>query len=90
MSKSKHIKPLVLAILSASVAAASSTNVAAEKSNTPESEKCYGIAKKGMNDCAGHDHTCQGLSKVDRDTGEYLFVLKGTCKKIVGGKLKPE
>jgi len=54
-------------------------------------EKCYGIGKKGMNECGGKGtgHSCQGQSKVDGAPNEWMLVLKGTCKKIVGGNTEP-
>jgi len=76
------IKTLVSAILAVSVISGTSVSVAAEK---PSAEKCYGISKKGMNDCAGNNHTCQGQSLKDGDAKEFLYVLEGTCQKIVGG-----
>lgn len=56
-------------------------------SEKPPVEKCYGIAKKGMNQCADllHKHTCEAMSPVDGDPNEWIFVLQGTCHKIVGG-----
>ena len=51
-------------------------------------EKCYGIVKKGNNDCAGHDHSCQGQATKDQDPDEWIFLPEGTCKKIVGGEVK--
>jgi uncharacterized membrane protein len=51
---------------------------------SPDQEQCYGIAKKGENDCANEagNHTCSGLSKVDYDGGEWRAVKKGTCEKV--------
>lgn len=51
-------------------------------------EKCYGVAKAGQNDCATAKHSCAALAKVDRDPDEWKFVPKGTCKKM-GGRLEP-
>ena len=48
-------------------------------------EKCAGIAKKGMNDCAANGHTCAGQAKKDRDANEWIYVPTGTCAKIAGG-----
>jgi uncharacterized membrane protein len=56
--------------------------LAADDANT---EKCYGIAKAGKNDCAGTPHSCQGQSKVDRDANDWIKVPKGTCDRIAGG-----
>lgn len=50
----------------------------------PDQEQCYGIAKKGENDCANAagTHSCSGAAKVDYDGGEWKGVKKGTCEKI--------
>lgn len=48
-------------------------------------EKCYGIAKAGKNDCAGAAHACAGQGKVDKAPTEWIKVPKGTCDRIVGG-----
>ena len=51
-------------------------------------EKCAGIVKTGMNDCGTSKHACAGQAKMDGDPNEWIYVPKGTCAKIVGGKLK--
>jgi len=55
-----------------------------------EAEKCYGVAKAGLNDCASAAgvHSCAGQSKADHDPGEWVYLPKGSCEKIVGGSLK--
>ena len=53
------------------------------------SEKCYGVALKGQNDCAaGPGTTCQGTSTADFQGNSWKFVQGGTCANIVvpGGK----
>jgi uncharacterized membrane protein len=86
MSKeNKTVKTLISAILAVGIASGAASSLAEEKSEKPKAEKCYGIAKKGMNDCAGNNHSCQGQSTKDGDPGVYLYVLEGTCQKIVGG-----
>ncbi len=51
-------------------------------------EKCYGVAKAGKNDCAsGPGTTCAGTSKTDAQGDAWTFVLAGTCEKLVGGSL---
>ncbi len=87
MSNTSIAHALFTAILAVGVSTTSKSTLAADK--TPPVEKCYGIAKKGMNDCAGNSHPCQGQSAKDNDPGEYMLVLEGTCKKIVGGKPEP-
>lgn len=46
-------------------------------------EKCYGIALAGKNDCAaGPGTTCAGTSKVDYQGNAWTFVDAGTCADI--------
>jgi uncharacterized membrane protein len=49
-------------------------------------DKCYGVAKAGQNDCGTTKHGCATLSKVDRDPTDWKMVPKGTCEKL-GGKV---
>ncbi len=56
----------------------------------PGFEKCYGIAKAGANDCGGNGHACAGQAPKSGDKGDWVYVPKGTCKKINGGMLKGE
>ncbi|PIB95826.1 DUF2282 domain-containing protein [Caulobacter sp. X] len=45
-----------------------------------DSEKCYGVAKAGQNDCkAGAGTSCAGTSKVDYQGDAWKHVPKGTC-----------
>ena len=45
-----------------------------------QSEKCYGVALAGHNDCkAGPGTSCAGSSKVDYDGQAWKMVPKGTC-----------
>ncbi len=48
-------------------------------------EKCAGIAKAHMNDCASKAHSCAGQSTKDSDPNEWVYVPTGTCAKIAGG-----
>jgi uncharacterized membrane protein len=60
---------------------------AADDAKADSTEKCYGVAKAGKNDCAGAAHSCQGQSKKDADAREWIKVPKGTCDRLVGGTL---
>ena len=51
-------------------------------------EKCYGVAKAGQNDCGTSKHGCATLAKADRDPEDWKLVPKGSCLKL-GGKLEP-
>jgi uncharacterized membrane protein len=47
-----------------------------------DSEKCFGVAMQGKNDCAaGPGTTCAGTSKIDYQGNAWKFVPKGTCEQ---------
>lgn len=49
-----------------------------------DTEKCFGVAMKGKNDCkAGAGTTCAGTSKMDHQGNAWSMVPKGTCEKTV-------
>lgn len=52
-------------------------------------EKCYGVAKAGMNDCFFSGNSCAGTSVRDNEPGAWIYVPSGTCRKITGGTLEP-
>jgi uncharacterized membrane protein len=52
-------------------------------------EKCYGVSRAGKNDCQTVSSSCAGTSKKDAQADAWISVPKGTCEKIVGGKLTP-
>lgn len=47
-------------------------------------ERCFGIALAGQNDCAGAQHACSGQSTVDFDPSDYKLVPTGTCLQLGG------
>ena len=49
-------------------------------------EKCFGVAKKGQNDCGTSEHACSHHAAKDNDPNEWVSVPEGTCEKL-GGKL---
>ncbi len=55
-----------------------------------EMEKCFGVAKAGMNDCSSNksSHSCAGQATKNNDPMDFVAVPKGTCDKIAGGTLK--
>ena len=71
--------------VAAALAAALAAPVAAQAQGM--TEKCYGIAKAGRNDCQTAKSSCAGTSKADTQADAWVAVPKGTCDKIVGGKL---
>ena len=67
-------------------------SVTAQPVATPkDSEKCYGVATAGKNDCGTAKHACAGLgAKVDKDPNEWKYVAKGTCEKVGGKTTAPK
>jgi uncharacterized membrane protein len=55
---------------------------------TYTSEKCFGVAAKGGNDCGTATHGCAGESTKAKDSASWIYVPAGTCKKIEGGTTK--
>lgn len=84
MSKTKKV--MTTAALTAFVAGA---GVAAQDAHAAKNdyEKCAGIVKAGMNDCAANGHSCAGQAKVDNDPNEWIYVPSGTCDKLAGGTI---
>ena len=51
----------------------------------PTSDKCYGVALAGKNDCAaGPGTTCAGTSKVDYQGNSWKHIAKDACLKMGG------
>jgi uncharacterized membrane protein len=54
-----------------------------------ESEKCYGIAKAGKNDCQTANSSCAGTSRRDGQKDAWIYVPAGTCDRLVGASTQP-
>ena len=71
-----------------SIAAATVTLVPGASAQDAQPEKCYGVSRAGMNDCAaGPGTSCAGTSTADGQKNAWLYVIAGSCEKIVGGSL---
>ena len=77
------------AILAAAVSSLVALTTAAFAADAGNSEKCYGVAKAGKNDCAGAAHACAGQGSKNSSPKEFISLPKGTCERIVGGSLTP-
>lgn len=77
------------ALIAAALATVCATG-AANATAAADTEKCYGVAKAGQNDCGAADgsHSCSGQAKTDNAPVEWKYVPKGTCEKA-GGKTTP-
>ena len=84
----KNTTRLLRCTFAAAIAASLSLGVTNAFAAKAGMEKCLGIAKAGMNDCGNSKHACAGQAKNDRDADEWVYVPKGTCGKIAGGKVK--
>ncbi len=79
MTPIKTAAPFLAAIAAISVAGAAQ----AQNSSTKPTEKCYGVAKAGKNDCkAGPGTSCAGSSTKDFQGSAWKLVPKGTCLTI--------
>lgn len=75
-----------LAVLSAIATAVAATPALAHEEAKATTEKCYGVAKAGQNDCTGNGVAgCAGASTKNGDG--FILVPKGLCEKLVGGSL---
>jgi len=72
-----------------SLAVVSLMALALDAAAAPEAktEKCYGVAKAGKNDCAANSHACAAQAKKDNDPREWVMVPRGTCLGMPGGSL---
>jgi uncharacterized membrane protein len=73
--------------IAAALSAALLLGAAAEAQAQGTSEKCFGISKAGKNDCQTATSSCAGTSKKDHEASAWISVPKGTCEKIVGGRI---
>ena len=74
-------------LLAVAVGAATATTAPAQAA---DSEKCFGVAKAGKNDCQTPVSSCAGTSKADSNAQAFILVPKGTCDKLVGGSTAPK
>jgi uncharacterized membrane protein len=81
----KCANTLIHAALS-SLIAVGLTGAVATSAVAADKEKCFGVAKKGQNDCGTAAHDCAGKAAADNVPEEWKYVAKGTCEQV-GGKL---
>ena len=84
MNHQAKIQAAVAGIVALGFATLVSAQPVQQKQDT---EKCYGVAKAGQNDCGTNKHACAGMgAKTDKDPAEWKYVAKGSCEKM-GGKM---
>ena len=76
-------RKITAAAVVAGAIATSAAVLAPQSAQAAESEKCYGVALAGQNDCAaGPGTTCAGTQKVDYQGNSWKLVPKGSCEKM--------
>lgn len=55
-----------------------------------DSEKCYGVAAAGSNDCQTANNSCAGQVTEAARGDAWISVPAGTCARINGGSLEPK
>ncbi|HEX3422652.1 MAG TPA: DUF2282 domain-containing protein [Sphingomicrobium sp.] len=80
---------LSIASASALIALAAAAASAAPVKAPTNSQKCYGVALAGKNDCkAGPGTSCAGTSSVNYSGQAFKYVKAGSCLSM-GGTLQP-
>ena len=73
----------VSSVLTLGAAAVTSSALAQE----PETEQCAGITKAHKNDCATSMNACHGHSEMDASPEAWIYLPKGTCERLSGGRV---
>ena len=55
-----------------------------------ESEKCFGVAVSGGNDCQTATNSCAGTVTQPMQGDAWIYVPAGVCGKISNGSLEPK
>jgi uncharacterized membrane protein len=82
MKSQTSIQAAIATLLAAGFASAALAEPVKQPGGT---EKCYGVAKAGQNDCGTAKHACAGTATKDKDPADWKYVPKGTCEQM-GGK----
>ena len=74
---------LTPAAFAASIALGLAAGAAHAANGKPATEKCYGVAHAGQNDCAaGPGTSCAGTQKTEYQGNSWKLVKAGTCTAI--------
>ena len=72
------------AIISSAVSLILLTSSSPSFAENPNDEKCAGVVKAGLNDCASAEHICAGMNTENGYINDWLWLPEGTCNKIKG------
>ncbi len=92
MDKNKHKLLVAVSLVTATLTTVQYANAHMEPKKDENMEKCYGVVKAGMNDCASkaNSHSCATMAETDSDPNEWAKLPKGLCEKLSGGSLEAE
>lgn len=90
MTDTKTLVTSALAALAAIAASASIAQAGPAEQPGYSFEKCYGVAKAGLNDCQTNTNSCAGTSTADDQGDAWIYVPAGTCSKLSGGATEPK
>ena len=85
MTKQTTLRLAITSVLALSGAAFATSVMAADEN--ADNEQCAGIIKAGKNDCATATNACHGHVEVDANPNAWIYVPKGTCERLVGGRV---
>jgi len=85
MTKQTTLRLAITSVLALSGAAFATSVMAADEN--ADKEQCAGIIKAGKNDCATATNACHGHVEVDANPNAWIYVPKGTCERLVGGRV---
>ncbi len=85
MSNQTTLRLAITSVLALSGAAFATSAIAAN--DNADKEQCAGIIKAGKNDCATVTNACHGHVEVDANPNAWIYVPKGTCERLVGGRV---
>jgi uncharacterized membrane protein len=83
----KDAKTVVSSAIAGAIALCSLAGATQAYAAHENEEKCAGIVRAGLNDCATSQTACHGSVTVDRHAEAWIYVPKGTCDKIAGAHI---
>lgn len=83
MKSDSILKAAITGVIAFSGLVAASTSFAANEGK----EQCAGITKAGQNDCATSTNACHGHATADQTAEAWIYLPKGTCERIAGGRV---
>jgi uncharacterized membrane protein len=88
----KPTNALLLAAATAALGLVAATQANAGPAAKPsyDSEKCFGVAASGQNDCQTATNSCAGTVTQPMQGDAWIYVPAGVCGKISGGSKEPK